>query len=341
MISRGYFIGQIIDDLSDVSSRIDARCAIGLTDLNIYAEDFYSRILNEVLDLNLSNLNLHEGSNNPGLDLGDATAGTAFQITSNATLQKVRKTLEKIDDKSLETYPTIYIFVAGKKQGSYALGADETHVLRTKFKLDHIWDHSDLTKALVDLPLDRLQRLHKLITDEVARVKIELEIPRSDGTYPTSILNYVEEIPLARIGDCSSFESSEGGGLFDDAAEAKECFERLSKRLSALPRITRECLGIIIDRGAHGSFGSRDDIYINGDALMKIVRSPDLEGDINILIEQSFLQHNEPFGSRLSYYFTVQFPGTPSAFELSFSEYLKTKKLSAVKVLGSLDFSAF
>ena len=100
MITRGYFIGEIIDELANIAHQVDNRCNLGLTDLNKYLEDFFKEILNRLLDLHLENLN-NERSNAPGLDLGDSLKRRAFQITSVNTLPKINHTLKTILDKKI------------------------------------------------------------------------------------------------------------------------------------------------------------------------------------------------------------------------------------------------
>ena len=78
------------------------------------------------------------------------------------------------------------------KQSSYTL-TDEQHF---GFKAEeHIWDIDDLLKKILGLPLDKLQVLHTYITREVARVKIELEVPDQNGQYQTNLDKYIEAIP--------------------------------------------------------------------------------------------------------------------------------------------------
>ena len=87
MITRGYFIGQIIDELAAVSQQVKSRAKLQLMDLNRYLEDFFKEVLNTTLDYKLINLN-EDRSNNPGLDLGDEVAEVAFQITSTKSSEK-------------------------------------------------------------------------------------------------------------------------------------------------------------------------------------------------------------------------------------------------------------
>ena len=58
MISRGHFIGEIIDLLGDISSQVTNRCSVGLFDLNRLIEDVFKDLLNIILEKNLINLNM-------------------------------------------------------------------------------------------------------------------------------------------------------------------------------------------------------------------------------------------------------------------------------------------
>ena len=101
--SRGFFIGQLVDDLAAISYQVENRARLGYTDLNRMLEDFFKDVLNAVFDIHLINLNANR-SNEPGLDLGDVTAKTAFQITSDASSAKVNDTLAKITDDQAASY---------------------------------------------------------------------------------------------------------------------------------------------------------------------------------------------------------------------------------------------
>ncbi|WP_041232919.1 SMEK domain-containing protein [Cylindrospermum stagnale] len=118
MITRGYFIGEIIDELANIANQVDNRCKLGLIDLNKYLEDFFKEILNKILDISLENLN-NERSNAPGLDLGDSLKGKAFQITSEKTSDKINHTLKTIVDNNIDQYKDIYVLIIGYKQKKY------------------------------------------------------------------------------------------------------------------------------------------------------------------------------------------------------------------------------
>ncbi|MEK2099206.1 SMEK domain-containing protein [Vibrio parahaemolyticus] len=92
MITRGYYIGQIIDELSSISEKVKNRGKLGLTDIHVHLEDFYRDILNITLGLNLENLN-KERTNSPGLDLGDEVEGIAFQVTGTKSIRLLKRQL--------------------------------------------------------------------------------------------------------------------------------------------------------------------------------------------------------------------------------------------------------
>jgi hypothetical protein len=116
LLTRGYFIGEIVDALSDVAGQVSTRGRLGLFDLNKHAEDFFKTILNHLYSYSLENLNA-ERSNAPGLDLGDRSNGIAFQITAERTSAKVNNTLAKLSDEQIKAYPKIRILmIAGSNR---------------------------------------------------------------------------------------------------------------------------------------------------------------------------------------------------------------------------------
>jgi hypothetical protein len=80
MITRGYFIGQIVDELTAISSQVEMRGKLHLFDLHICLENFFRDILNIALGYSLKNLN-EERSNAPGIDLGDENEKIALYHT--------------------------------------------------------------------------------------------------------------------------------------------------------------------------------------------------------------------------------------------------------------------
>lgn len=342
MLTRGYFIGEIVDALSDIAGQVSTRGRLGITDLNKFAEDFFKTVLNHLFSLSLSNLN-EDRSNAPGLDLGDSENGMAFQVTAERTSFKVNETLAKLSAEQIAIYPKVRMLMIAGKQSSYSL--DPAECKRVGFTKDDIWDIDVLCKRCMDMQIDVLQTVYNYVRAEVTRVRIELEIPDADGNYPTNIADYIEAIPKPQMSDLTKFNSHlEQAGMSEPIEKTRAVLTALSANLAKLPRISREFLTIMIERREtepSRAFGGFDRIEINADKLERIARYPDLDGELRILSAYDFVYIDEPSNSGESPYWRISFPGTPAHFELLFLEYIETNGISLNRPLVSLDFSGF
>lgn len=343
MITRGYFIGQIIDELTAVSHQVQSRAGLQLYDLNKYLEDFIKDVLNIVLGANLKNLN-EERSNNPGLDLGDERKGIAFQITSTKTSDKVNETLKKAADQQ-ETFPTIYVLILGGKQGSYTLEPELVEPFGFTAE-EHVWDMDDVLKKVMSLPIDRLQDLHDLVNKEVARVKIELEVPDKHGKYQTNIDTYIEDIPRERFEGISTYykfqqEFAENNKDRYEITEddVRKDFWKFISTLKKLPRITRQFYSFLLQRSEWNDARK----FISDDYLRRVCKFPDMDGELRLLLEAdlcSFWEPDEPGKSATWRIDTV--PRCKSYdFTVEFMEFVVSKNIALDKVVVSMDFSDF
>lgn len=338
MITRGYFIGQIIDELTSITDKIKNRAKLGLTDIHIHLEDFYRDILNITLDLNLINLN-QERQNSPGLDLGDVAKEIAFQITGDKSSAKVNETLGKAASYTT-SYKKIRILTLQNKQSSYSINAELSKTF--EFTEDDIWDANDVLNKVMHLELDKLQRLSELISKEVARVTIELEIPDENGKYQTSIDKFIEKIPNERFNGISAYyhfhsTKTEPFGLTEE--DVLNDIELLIKTLKKLPRITRQFFSVIYSRGEWED----TEKYINQDYLKRICTFPDMEGELRLLNEAGLCFWQEPDDQGQSATFLIRLPRQAKSdyFSCEFSEFINVKKLNLENVLVTLDFSGF
>lgn len=341
MLTRGYFIGEIVDALSDVSGQVSTRGKLGLTDLNKYLEDFIKTTLNHLWSLTLRNLN-EERSNFPGLDLGDETSGWAFQVTAERTSGKVNETLAKLTQEQLDAFPTIKVLILGSKQGSYTLDPDQC--ARIGFKEEDIWDIHVLCKRCMDLPVDVLQTLYNHVRAELARVRIELEIPDENGRFQTNVADYIEAIPKPRMSDLSKFKAYlRAEGLDDLTGKGEADFKRVSENLAKLPRITREFLTMMIERReTEQRRGSTwHGMEINVDRLDRISGYPDSEGEVRLLREYNFIDLSDPDDENNSRYWHIYFAGTSEGFENELVDYAKQNGIPLARPLVNLDFSEF
>jgi len=251
VITRGHFIGEIVDELSSVANQIAARGKLGLLDLNVFSENFFRDVFNALYDWKLENLN-QSRSNEPGLDLGDKTSRVAIQVTSRSDAAKVNGTLKKITATQATAYDKIFVFVAGQKQGSYTLDAALCN--QYAFEEENILDVKDLCRKAMDLPIDKLHALHRLIRMNVVKVLIELELPDPEtGKFPTSGFDKWEVKPEPKVGDAKKFAKWHSDEI-DVPLTPKEIkalqkdLVELGQRLRRLPRVTREFLVMLFER---------------------------------------------------------------------------------------------
>lgn len=338
MITRGYYIGQIIDELSSITEKVRNRAKLGLTDIHVHLEDFYKGVLNITLDLKLNNLN-KERKNSPGLDLGDEVEGLAFQVTGTKSSEKINKTLKNASSQAAN-FPRIKIFTLQNKQASYSI--KEKLAQPFGFSEEDIWDVNDVLNKVMYLEIDKLQSLSELISKELARVKIELEIPDKNGVYQTNIDKYVEKIPKASFSGISAyftFHTSKSEPFDPSIEDVEHDFKLLIKTLKKLPRITRQFYAMIYSR----SNWKDTEKYINEDYLKRIYSFPDMEGELKLLDEAGLCSWCEPDDYGQSATFQIRFPlkAKSDYFSFEFNEFVEVNNLNLQNTLVTLDFSAF
>lgn len=338
MISRGHFIGQIIDEFTGISSQVRARSDLKLYDLNGYLENFCRDVLNIIMDLKLVNLN-DDKANSKGLDLADEKAKVGFQITSTSNITKIHNTLEK-SVGYLPKISTIYILILDKRQGKYKL--DEQFTKPFNFSDENILDFESLTKMAISLPLNKLQELWELISKEIVRVKMELEIPDSKGKFPNDIEQYIEPIPKPTYNGVASyfkFFEKEFDYIELTETEVDSDFKELQIALKKLPRMTRQLLVVMIERSEF----KKGAMHINVDYLDKVSSLPDLKGDIRLLTEADFVSFMESDNHEVSATWRLEFGygKNDDNFLLNVLEYVNKGKTTLNKVITGLDFTDF
>lgn len=349
MITRGHFIGEIIDELSSVANQISARSKIGLLDLNVYSENFFRDILNALYGWKLENLN-NSRSNEPGLDLGDKINKIAIQVSSRSDAVKVNSTLKKITASQSEDYEKIYVFVAGQKQGSYQL--DSTLCEKYNFNKKHILDVRDLCRKSMDLPIDKLQNLHQLIRMNVAKILVELEIPDPDtGKYPTSGFDKWEIKPEPKVGNAKQFSKWYGCefGVNLTPRDIKDIHDDLidvGQRLRRLPRVTREFLAMLFERRSPNKSKRFSDGW---DAVRLATVEREYNGKHQELLSEIALLEDEEFatidGDDPSDYgepeIGMRISASGGELASGFLAYVEAKGLNLRRILGQVDLSEF
>lgn len=343
MITRGYLIGEIIDELTAIAQQVETRCRLNLTDLNVFLECFFRDILNEIIpDLNLRNLN-EERSNEPSLDLGDETKGLAFQITSAKTSTKINHTIERLTDEQKALYTEINILIIGHKQPKYnglkTLLCDEIGFKEEK----HIWDIDTIAAKCISLPLDRLQAVHNIVRRDCARVRVELEVRNEEGRYPTMFEDYMEAVPVQRIGTCESIVTfmRDEIRVEVDVADYLDGINSLVNKLKRLPRITRDVYGVLLM-----SFEEYDGVNptLNYAVFKRKCRFSNLDDEFIILAEHGLAEIRQPDDHRIG----LDSPkivikgshGRVDGLIGELVEFLKSRNLPLHRMIVDLDFSS-
>lgn len=340
MLTRGHFIGQIVDDLAVIAAQAKQRAYLRLFDINTYVEDFAKEVLNRVLDLRLTNLNA-ERSNNPGLDLGDTTKGWAFQVTTEKSRDKVAAMLQAIDSEQKAKYQNIRMLVIGEKQKSYSFNGEPYQSFG--FTPEMVWDFGDVCKIIMNLPVDTLSGLAQYISKETHRMLLEFEIPDLDGNFATSIETFVDPLPSPQLSDAAKINAyfKVKYGDFDDQPSLRAAIAELSKKLAKLPRLTREVFKLLVERRDEWKEPMSDTFTISDPMLRRIYRSDDLEGDLHLLMESGLVDYVDDRFHRNIPYWKICFPGSKDDFHQLFIEYTSDLKIDLRKPLVILDFSDF
>ena len=110
-------LNRVLSLLSWWLMTIKSHNAVGFFDINKVAEGVALKLLNEIYDYQLENLN-YEKSNYPGIDLGDNINKIGFQITSRNDSRKIYDNLEKFVKAPAKIYSNgirFLILSQGKK----------------------------------------------------------------------------------------------------------------------------------------------------------------------------------------------------------------------------------
>nr|WP_315155715.1 SMEK domain-containing protein [uncultured Flavobacterium sp.] len=333
MITRGLIIGKVIDDLASLKYQIETRNKLGQFDLTKYCEDFFRELLNITYTLNLQNLNKTR-SNVPGIDLGDIKNKIAYQITSQKTSSKINETLEKITEEQQNEYSIINVFIIGEKQGSYTLNQE----LCDKYsfeELSNIKDIDSLLRDIVLLDIQKLEIIFTLFQREFRQVKIELEPIDDKGNFESSYYNIIEIKPSALPKNgCKLIGSSSESGYETSKKELIELYEKLA----SVPRVTREILSIITDRGKMGGDYYNDGrIKIIPEALEKFlnISTKEMIVEINILENADLVYLDEDeIGNREVHFLKINGEMLNNLFY-----WMKDGNLSIRTLLNTMDFT--
>jgi hypothetical protein len=148
-------------------TEIRVATAMDKTDINKISENILIPLFAEIYDFkNLKNLNFTEGSNFPGIDLGDEIAKVAFQITATPNLDKIKHTLNKfIENELYKNYDRLIIYILVEKQKTYSTKAIE-EIIKGKFQFNiqyDIIDYLDIIRLINQFPIDKAYKIENIL----------------------------------------------------------------------------------------------------------------------------------------------------------------------------------
>jgi hypothetical protein len=344
MLSRGYLVGESIDELAVLATQAQMRAKLGLTDIHVYVENFFRDILGILLDAKFKNANV-DRCNTPGVDLLCDSLSYAVQVTTVRTSDKVEKTLEKYDSDYKANYKKLIILILGGKQNSYTI--DQGLLNQSGFNLESdIWDISNLGHKILDLELDKLQELYDLIKKNVVKVRIELEIPNDQGEYPTNIYSHVEALVKPQLGTIKHFIDyieTLSGPLDNNVIQKYEkSFKKLVKNLSKLPRVTREFIVVMLenrDKEIEEEYGG---IRINHSKITRIMKGFDVASELGLLQDYKIISIDPPEDERNCPLILFPFYHGVDGFLVDLCRFVEQdKNLDLRKAIGHLNFDGF
>ncbi len=346
MISRGLYIGEIVDEFASIAAQVKVRNKLGLTDLSVFCENYFRDVLNCLLGANFENLN-KDIPNAPALDLGDRNKKLAVQISSAANASKVNSTLSGLTPDIKSIYTEFFVLSIGGKQSTYAL--DEKLTGPVNFTVANIWDMDTLAHKVIDLEIDRLADLHRLVRRNSAKVRVELEIPDENGDYPSNGYGQWEPRIEPAIGNGAAFvefTAAEGGVKVQEVDHAEiECgLKVLGAELARLPRVSREFLVSLIERRESKYSAHFDDSWIHllYDKVKREFRGPDLRDELAILEHAGFVEiRGIDARYDASPEIGVCLSRQSEALAIGLLGFVKVKGLNLRNVIGAGDLSQF
>lgn len=148
-------------------TEIRTATAMDKTDINKISENILIPLFAEIYGFkNLKNLNFTEGSNFPGIDLGDEIAKVAFQITATPNLKKIKHTLNKfIENELYKKYDRLIIYILLEKQKSYS-DIEINKIIKGKLNFNlkkDIWDYRDILGVINQFQIEKASNIKTIL----------------------------------------------------------------------------------------------------------------------------------------------------------------------------------
>lgn len=139
--------------------------------INTHAENILIKLLNELYECDLENVNYSENKTYPSIDLRDKSKKIAIQVTSTANPEKVKHTLGKFIDKDIyKDFDKLFIYIITEKQSKYSQPKiDQVTNGKFTFKKENIIDRTDVyTELNKQNDLEKISRVCALLEKQFA-----------------------------------------------------------------------------------------------------------------------------------------------------------------------------
>lgn len=177
-MNQEYKLYRISQLLSRFKEQVTILNANGEFSINIHAENILIRLLNEIFDCDLKNVNYEEGKTYPSIDLRDKTKRLSIQVTSTANFEKIKHTLNQyLENELYHEFDTLYIFILTQKQEKYDQSKIDK-IINGKFHFDvkEIIDKTDIYKELNSQNnLNKIENVASLLEEQFADNKPEMD----------------------------------------------------------------------------------------------------------------------------------------------------------------------
>ncbi|SEK76187.1 NACHT domain-containing protein [Maribacter orientalis] len=177
-MNQEHILYRISQLLSRFREQIKILNSNGEFSINTHAENILIKVLNEIYECDLENVNYSENKTYPSIDLRDKPNRIAIQVTSTADLKKVKHTLTKFIEKGIyKDFDRLFIFIITEKQSKYDQSKiDETTKGKFIFKAESIIDRTNVYLELnKQNDLKKINRICTLLEEQFADNKPELD----------------------------------------------------------------------------------------------------------------------------------------------------------------------
>lgn len=169
-------INRIAELIARFRAEVETLNSQNLYDINIHAENVIIPILNYVYGLSLKNKNLDK-KNYSAIDLIDYENRVAIQVTSTASSEKIKHTLEQYKKhKERDEFDSLLVYIITKKQKTYS-DNKFYEIINNEYEFDsskNILDFEDLLTEINSwISLQKVLEILELFEQEFTEQKID------------------------------------------------------------------------------------------------------------------------------------------------------------------------